>query len=67
MTHDSTMADRRHVLRYEPPGGRWECSCGLNGDSTEQVVPMHREVSRIGANLYARRKASSNAPRKSGQ
>ena len=51
-------ADRQHVLHYEPPGGRWECDCGLSGDSTEQVVPMHREASRIEADLYARRKSA---------
>ena len=60
-------ADRQHVWLYEPSGGRWKCDCGLSGDSTDQVVRMHREASRIQAALYARRKAGSNAPRKSGQ
>jgi len=50
--------NRRHVLRYDPYG-RWGCDCGLSGDSTEQVVTRHREASRIEAELYVRRKASS--------
>ena len=48
---------RRHVLRYGP-GGPWECDCGLSGDSTEQVVPLHRKASRIEAEAYARRKGA---------
>jgi hypothetical protein len=50
--------NRRHALRYYPDGP-WECDCGLNGDSTEQVVPMHRKASRIEAELYVRRKSGS--------
>jgi hypothetical protein len=49
--------NRQHVLRYDPDGP-WECDCGLSGDSTEQAVPMHREASRIEADLYARRKSA---------
>jgi len=48
--------NRRHTCRHYP-GGSWKCDCGLSGDSTEQVVPMHREASRIEAELYVRRKA----------
>jgi|ERR1019366_8711002 hypothetical protein len=37
-------ADRQHVLHYEPPGGRWECDCGLSGDSTEHALMVKPKV-----------------------
>ena len=50
--------DRRHTSRHYPDGS-WECDCGLKGDSTNQVAPMHREATRIEADLYVRRKVGS--------
>jgi hypothetical protein len=55
--------DREHALQYYQDG-LWKCDCGLRGDSTEQVVPMHCEANRIEAELYVRRKAGSHVPRK---
>ena len=68
--------EARMVPRHGGPAARlplrasrWPLEVRLRPqrDSTEQVVPMHREASRIEAELYVRRKADSYAPRKSGQ
>lgn len=50
------IESRQHVLRCDP-NGLWKRDCGLRGNSTEQIVPMHREASRIEAEQYVHRKA----------
>jgi hypothetical protein len=53
---------RRHALR-NGPSGLWECDCGLSGDSTDQVVPTHREASQREAEAYVRRKVATDESR----
>ena len=46
----------RACSAYVPPPGEWRCDCGLTGDSTDQILPFHRQAMRLQADLYARKK-----------